>query len=230
MILGEGILFEKIEALPGEEVLWKGKADRRGFFSGIFFILAVLLVVALFLTLIINIDTLFFDRAPNPEYVEKSNESGNIVDSTTQQKVVKKKRIRKTIQVANKRNITIFFTILGAYLFITLYLIYLGFKSSFYLITNERIIIQRGYKSKVLTAIDLDKIITIRSSQSWIQKFFKIHSINITVAGIEIVQNGFMRSGSNVIGNIPISENITSKLLNEWLPRDNKKVVSSKNL
>jgi|GEM_PF-4690249 len=227
MILGEGILFEKIEALPGEEVLWKGRADKKGFFSGIFFILALLLVIALFLTLIVNIDTLFFDTAPNPEYVEKSNESGNIVDSTTQQKVVKKKRIRKTVRVVNKRNVTIFSFLLGVYLLVTLYFIYLGYKNSFYLITNERIIIQRGYKSKILTAIDLDKIITVRSSQSWIQKFFKIHSIHITVAGIELAQNGFAKGGHNMIGNIPITENITSKLLNEWLPRDNKKVVSS---
>jgi len=227
MILGEGILFEKIESLPGEDVLWKGRADKRGFLSGIMTAFLMFLVIGLVITFIANIDNLFFTYAPNPKYVENTENNKDVNTSEKGvEKVQKKKKIRKMIRVANEKNIIIFYSVLGFFLLIVIFCIYIRYKNSFYLITTERIIIQRGYKSKVLTAIDLDKIITVRSSQSFFQKFFKIHSIIITVAGIEITQNGFPKSGHNVIGNIPISENITSKLLNEWLPRDNKKVVS----
>lgn len=223
--LGEGILFEKIEALPNEEVLWEGKADKRGFLSGMFMIFAVIFIIIAGLMFIFNIDTIFFNTVPNPEYMKEDSKNRDISNAgEVQQKIIKKKKIRKTLRVVNKTNVTIFLILLGGYILMTMYFIYIGYKNSFYLITTERVIIQRGYKSKVLTAIDLDKIITVRSSQSWFQKILKIHSIHITNAGIEIVQNGFFKSGINVIGNIPISENITSKLLNEWLPRDNRKL------
>jgi len=223
MILGEGILFEKIEALPNEEVLWEGKADKRGFLSGIMMVVMVILVIVLSIIFIVKIDNLFFKYVPNPKYVENVEKNKDLNSAEEgEEKPQKKREIRKMIRVANERNIIFFYSALGLFLMIVILFIYLGYKKSFYLITTERIIIQKGYKSKVLTAIDLDKIITVRSSQSLFQKLFKLHSIHITVAGIELAQNGFAKSGANVIGNIPINKNITSKLLNEWLPRDNK--------
>lgn len=228
MFLGEGNLFDKIEPMPNETVLWSGKADVRGFFCNIAESFIGIILVVSFFAFMFSFKIIFFEKVENPTYsIEKeAYDKAQADQNMNGKKGSERNRIeppKRFIEVFSKKRFTIFVVFVCSIFLIWLYFVFMATKKSFYLITNERIIIQKGYFNKSITAIDLDKVAAVVSSQSIFQKIFKLHSIKLANAGVEFHnQNNFAKNSSNSIDDILIGENITSKLLNTWLPRDNK--------
>lgn len=229
MFLGNGNLFDKIEAMPDEKVLWSGKADSRGFFCNIAQAsISIILVMSIF-AFMFSFKFIFFEKVENPYYsIEKKAYDKAQADQNKDGAVVSEKNSikppEKYKEVFSEKRFKIFVASACSIFLIWLYFVFMATKKSFYLITNERIIIQKGYFNKSITAIDLDKVTAVISSQSIFQKIFKLHSIKVANAGVEFDnQNSLVKNSSNSIDDIRISENISSKLLNCWLPRDNRK-------
>lgn len=75
-----------------------------------------------------------------------------------------------------------------------------------------------------LLVVDLDKILSVQASSGWLDRRFGIHHVEIVVGGI-LPQKvpTWAKSEHNTLAYVPASENLLSKLTNDWLPRDNRR-------
>ena len=89
-------------------------------------------------------------------------------------------------------------------------------KTYWYAITNERVCIQQGLLEKRIVTIDLDKTISIKISQSIVERILGLNSIQFN-------NNVYGRIQSpNILKYLDVNDQVSSSLINEWLPRDNK--------
>jgi hypothetical protein len=74
----------------------------------------------------------------------------------------------------------------------------------------------------------LDKVVSVQAVASWLQRKWGLHSIHFTQAGATVfVQNNGHPFAYNpyVVDSIPSDSDLLSRLLNEWLPRDNRRTT-----
>ncbi len=104
---------------------------------------------------------------------------------------------------------------------------------SWYLLTTERVCIQSGWLTRSLVTVDLDKVISLRASSSWLQRRFRLHSIEVIHAGSRAAapQAGFPASAFSshayTIAFVSLDSEILSVLSKAWLPRDNRTGTSN---
>jgi len=96
--------------------------------------------------------------------------------------------------------------------------IYLGLRRSWYVVTSERVCIQSGGGS-VLSILDLDKIGAVRVSSSWIERRFRVQTIDLQQASGPASHN--MSTVAHSLIAVPTESPVLSLLVNRWLPRDN---------
>jgi|GEM_PF-3665640 len=100
---------------------------------------------------------------------------------------------------------------------------YLQTRNGWYVVTNERICIQSGGFTRGVLVIDLDKVISVQASSTWLERRYAIQSVEVSHAGVQVQANPWRRREPNVISFVPVGDDLVSNLLNQWLPRDNAK-------
>ncbi len=106
-------------------------------------------------------------------------------------------------------NLAIIFYIISALLFIVVVYRILLYNHLAYVITNNRVIIQRGVIGRDYKSIDFDKIQDIGINVGLFDKIFGTGSLDIKTAGVNVVQT---RYGSTVVP----SQNIIGYVKNPY--------------
>jgi hypothetical protein len=89
-------------------------------------------------------------------------------------------------------------------------------------VTNERICIQSGALARCLTILDLDKVLSVRVSASWLERRCGLQSIEFLHAGNRLTTSGRIAARDQVVmAFVPARGLLASDLVNSWLPRDN---------
>jgi uncharacterized membrane protein YdbT with pleckstrin-like domain len=221
--LGEGHFAKPLKPLDGEKVLWEGSASKKS-------ILVSLL--RLFVPIIIFVITVYA--------LWSTNLSHHLKESMTQELEVSATEVIEQLNDSEKQNnpyaaataetiietMLLMMGLLGFGVFVSAtFGPWLRCRSSWYIVTNERVCIQSGALSKNLTILDLDKIISVKDTSGWLERKLGFHSIELMHAGNSVAPRvGLMALLSNhyTMQFVPYSEDILSKLTNEWLPRDNR--------
>jgi uncharacterized membrane protein YdbT with pleckstrin-like domain len=100
---------------------------------------------------------------------------------------------------------------------------WLFYRSAWYVVTNERVCIQNGALTRYLTVVDLDKVLSIQISTSWLERQFGLQSIEFVHGGVRVFTStrSIVRDPL-VMAFVPAAGTLTTDLLNSWLPRDNQ--------
>lgn len=98
-------------------------------------------------------------------------------------------------------------------------------RSAWYVVTSERICIQTGWLHLSLVTVDLDKVVSLRASSSWLERRFQLHSIEVVHAGSRTAPGlpRALMSDAYTISHVPLSLDILGTAANAWLPRDNRR-------
>jgi len=101
-------------------------------------------------------------------------------------------------------------------------------RNAWYVITTERICIQGGGVGRYLAVLDLDKVVSVQAVASPLQRMWGLQSIYFSQAGATVFVRNDSRTVSYnpyVVAFIPSDSDLLSRLLNEWLPRDNRRAT-----
>ena len=75
-----------------------------------------------------------------------------------------------------------------------------------------------------MVAIDIDKVVSVIAAHSMLDRIFKLHSIELIHAGVNfpIPNTNLVLFNPYIMVYVPVRTNLVSKLLTNWLPRDNR--------
>lgn len=95
--------------------------------------------------------------------------------------------------------------------------------TSAYIVTTERILLFSGWLNKSALTLDLDKVISVKVSSSWLERLFRLYTIELTHAGNNMMsaRNPWLVYNPYTLVGIPLDEPLHDKISNHWLPRDN---------
>lgn len=113
--------------------------------------------------------------------------------------------------------------VLGALTLISVVWCWLRNRGAWYVVTTERICIQTGALQKTIVSIDLDKIISVKATQGLAQRLFSLQSIELTHAGWPGTPGKAVWFNPYELQNLPVSDGLYGRLVNQWLPRDNRR-------
>jgi len=211
--LGDGHFATVVEALPGEQVVWEGGPDRRGqwipYARVAFASLVILTVVAWFLGLLVLVPTprrAAADRRP-------AEEAPTSVDAP---------------EASDRRphSWSPLFVLLGSGLVVlvasSVVETRLANRNGWYVVTSERICVQSGVLGRQLAILDLDKVLSVRVSASWLERRRGLLSIEFLHAGRRPLTSGRIVARDEVVmAFVPAHERLVTDVVNAWLPRDN---------
>jgi len=215
----KGKLFQEFKLLEGEKVLWEGGQSKKTIVCNLMeaFATSLLLIFIIFFI----VWCLDFHQPTEIEYaeeqkIEQVEKQSEVVD--TEKKVHRALTDQYTKRIT-RTYITIFFF---ALVFSSWYA-YIQFRTAWMLITTERICIQSGALNKSISIVDIDKVVSIVSEQSFIERIFKLHNIEVVHSGIgNITRNGGGNFNNRYkMSYLDLDSNISSQLILNWLPRDN---------
>lgn len=97
-------------------------------------------------------------------------------------------------------------------------------RNAWYVVTTERVCIQSGGGQRLLLVVDLDKILSVQASSFWLDRRFGLHHVELAIGGMPPQKvPAWAKTEHNALAYVPVSENLLSKLTNDWLPRDNRR-------
>jgi hypothetical protein len=237
--LGHGHFDAPLEPLPGETVLWEGGAAPAGLWIRIARVLSVPLAFLLLYALVVGSFFLLMPTGgdeipatpPAARAVAKDADQANPTTkakATTQAKFatqgapaakapVRRTRLYPPKQVAAALT---WFTLIGV---IGIGYARLRMRNAWYVVTSERVCVQSGALTRSLCVIDLDKILSVEVSSSFLERRFGLQSIQFVHAGGKNpnpynLQWALGDAYSMVF--VRTDGNLASRLLNQWLPRD----------
>lgn len=225
--IGSNHFLDQLEKLPDEEVVWEGGSSYRG--VGIQFIHAIgaLILIAAVFAVTYGLPKLLF--TDNPNYVaQPTNTPANTDHKDANKDVasVKPKAPKEPREIFN----TVLFKkllILGVPVLLILILgaMWIRIKNYWFVVTTERICIQSGVLTRQTVAIDIDKIVSVISTHSLLDRLFSVHSIEIVHSGLHPLraQQGLVLFNPYKMPYVLTRAGLASQLLNNWLPRDNHK-------
>ncbi|MBN2499046.1 MAG: PH domain-containing protein [Deltaproteobacteria bacterium] len=225
-MIGSGKFFSAIEALPGERTRWEGGASRRAYTTTalrwiglpLLGFLLCFFLYQLFASLMISA----IDDAMQKVAAEHVHEPDSPAADGDREREAKES---EAASQASPWAIALIIAVSLAAACLSLILIGLdflwGLRRSWYVVTSERVCIQSGGFKRRLTTVDLDKIVSVESSASLLERYLGIESIRLVHAGHH--GNGSRRSSQlYTMQMVDSGENVLSRLLHEWLPRDNR--------
>lgn len=220
--IGSNHFLDKLEKLPNEEVVWEGGSSYRGVAMQFIYSFVAILVVAGILSLFISLPDMLMIE--NPDYIAQPERPGSSEQNKaapTQKKPVNKQP-RQIINNALIGKIIVFG--IPAFLILIVWMMWLRIKNSWFVVTTERICIQQGIFTRQTMAIDIDKVVSVISTHTLLDRLFKVHSLEIVHAGVLPLraQQGLIFSNPYKMPYVLSSTRLASQLLNNWLPRDNK--------
>jgi hypothetical protein len=214
--------FEPFETLDNEKVIWEGGPSRRGFWPQFFEYFGIGLVFFLIIW--------FFTFAIFMSIHSTSSSANNKENTTIQSQqdsvanddsIAAKKEVKK-VKFPLKKDIAVNLILLAVFVLLALFFAWKRYNSYWYVVTSERVCIQNGLFERKIVTIDLDKVISIKTSQSIFERLFKVNSVELVHGGVTMLRNYFsFINNPNTMKYLDIKENIAGMLINEWLPRDN---------
>ncbi len=88
--------------------------------------------------------------------------------------------------------------------------------------TSERICVQTGVLGRHLTILDLDKVLSVRVSASWLERRRGLQTIEFLHAGSRVSTSRRTSPRDQVVmAFVPAHGRLVTDLVNSWLPRDN---------
>jgi len=75
-----------------------------------------------------------------------------------------------------------------------------------------------------MVAIDIDKVVSVIAAHSMLDRVFKLHSVELIHADVNfpIPNTNLVLFNPYIMFYVPVRTNLVSKLLTNWLPRDNR--------
>jgi hypothetical protein len=214
--LGDGHFAAIVEQLPGESVVWEGGPDRRGRwipYARVGFVgLLVLTVVAWFVGLLLLLPTP--SRSP----------AGQTADAAASARADTREEAE-----ASPSSWSPLLVLLGSGLLVlaisNVVEARLASRNAWYVVTSERICIQSGVLGRNLTILDIDKVLSVKVSASWLERRYDLLSIEFLHAGTRATTSGRIAArGEVVMAFVPAQERLVTHAVNSWLPRDNIRV------
>lgn len=222
-LIGENRILTPMETLPGEKILWEGPAASK---ASVFGIINYVVLGGLFLSIISTFYILF--QIEYMRKMERKTPSPKVSSSMNREQRQKIFREHDEKMAALREDALKKAAFQGGTVFLCalLALGVIGFfshKKNWYVITNERIVIQRGLFSSVLSVIDMDKIGAVSCSSTMSQRLLGLCSISLQGNFIpHLPSPGTTLVNTSTIANIEINSELISLLTNSWLPRDNR--------
>lgn len=218
-------LIFPFEYLENEKIVWEGGVSKNCFWAqfveDIVKWFSIILLVFLFATLFF-----FASQSDSSNCDKKKTEKPCSEISELETAGLQKQNNKKIPFFSISKYLIVMCITLILPIIIVSILSRLKVKKFWYIITNERICIQRGLSETTIITIDIDKLISINTTQSAIERRLKLYSIDLIYSGWSYHRNIFgLQYNPNQIKFISVEDNLASKLTNEWLPRDNKKSV-----
>lgn len=222
--------FTSIQLMKNEKILFESGPEKRAVWSAIFTgMLPLLFLIAFFGTMI------FLATKPWPKSVQRiASEQSRGQDSVYYDSVL-------TYLIEHEDELepeydAAFFNLspnqhIVATLMVILFLIALKVVISikmhnnrWYLITNERVMVQSGILDKRVVILDLDKINSIQQIQNPIDSKLNLITIDLILTGITIQQgnNTTPLISRNALVGLESDSPIVNQLTNLWLIRDNQ--------
>lgn len=205
-VLGEGHFGTRLETLAGEEVLWEGGPSRHAtLIHTARFALAVCslsLVFGLILTL-----TLLLPRPVRPPQADAPR-------AIAMRAPIAPVWPLGTLGVVGCGVASLVVASLRA-----------RRRNAWYVVTSERVCIQTGAFTRVLSVIDLDKVVSVRVSCSWLERRLGLQTIDLHYAGQ--IQRPPYQADPHTLAFIGQELPLVSALVNRWLPRDNKRASTT---
>jgi membrane protein YdbS with pleckstrin-like domain len=216
--LGDGHFATVVEQIPGEQVVWEGGADRRGRWIPY---ARVGFIGLLFLAVIVWFFGLLF-LLPTPSNPPRGRLTTEVKD---QSRSVNAQVARESVP----RSWSPLLMLLGSGLLMLAISIVveakLSNRNAWYVVTNERICVQSGVLGRYLTILDIDKVLSVRVSASWLERRLGLQSIEFLHAGNRITTSGRMMARDQVVmAFVPAHDRLVTDLVNSWLPRDNARL------
>lgn len=211
--IGNTRYLADIRLSPDEKIVWQGGAERTGVLMEILQTFTALLLLAVFLGGVMNIDKLLYKS--NPAYVEPRQ---------TQQATEQNKPAKIPTVILNTPVLVALGTT-GALLFFGGGLLAAHFKirNYWFVVTTERVCIQSGIFNIQVATIDLDKVVSIVVTHSMWDRLFNTHSIEVIHPGGKQLQpNGVAIFNPYRIQYVSNRQQLPTELLSRWLPRDNR--------
>lgn len=211
--MGNTRYLADIRLSDNERIVWQGGAERTGVLVEILQTFTALLLMAVFLGGVMNIDKLLYKS--NPAYEEP-------VQVPPAAGLNKSAKIPAV--VLNTPLLTVLGTA-GAFLFFGggLLASHLKIRNYWFVVTTERVCIQSGIINIQVATIDLDKVVSIVVSHSLWDRLFNTHSIEVIHPGGKQIQpNGMSLFNPYRIQYVSNRQQLPTELLSRWLPRDNR--------
>ena len=219
--IGHNHFLDQIEPLPGETIVWEGGASLVGI------LVQFLRVTGIVVLIVGTLSIVFF----LPDYLYELNESEISVDDSVSTPAVKEpenvisKRDEPELVLIKQRLYTLYGLMLPAILILIFLSSWFRVRHYWMVVTSERICIQSGTFTRQVATLDIDKVVSVISSHTILDRIFKLHTVEIVHPGTHAMQpNNALVSLFNPyrINYVPVSTNLVGRLLNEWLPRDNR--------
>ena len=232
-ILGNQHFLDNIELLPSEKVLWQGGASRLGIVIQLLHFASLILGIVLIFTVLLGIPAFLSTENPDyqPEVQEETSHKQNAEVTNNKQSDLStaiQQQSSKFEQPKTRLNTERLAILLG--LLVPLILLYLlgitwfRVKNYWFVITSERICIQSGIFKRQMVAIDINKVVSVIATHTILDRVFKLHSIELIHAGVNfpIPNTNLVLFNPYKMFYVPERTNLVSKLLTNWLPRDNR--------
>lgn len=216
MNLGEGHFGVRIEALPGERVLFEGGPSRHGMTIRLARAFAPLaFLAAIFLSAFI-MSTVSPDPPPRATAAPSANTSAPV--GAPAATAPPRQASRAVVLTFVLLTVT---GCLGLCAMVAAAVILQG-RHGWVVVTSERLCIQSGGFTRGVAVIDLDKVLSVEVSASILERRFGLQSLRIVHAGGAPQATAFRLHEPNLISFVPVEAQLVTRLLNEWLPRDNR--------
>ena len=225
--LGNGHLAFPLEPLPGEKVLWQGQAaPTTTLVRSAQLVSAIMLVVLFYLALVAGMFMIFPSRGDDAPAAAPAaaNESAVAAPKPAPPPVVDARKAQQIAQ-SNARMRLAGFALFATMAAIALWLAWLQARNARYLVTSERICVQTGALTQALCVIDLDKILSVQVTRSFLERRFGLQTIRFVHAGGEDATRGRLKwlyGDPYAMAYMRTDPALVSNLLNHWLPRDDR--------
>ena len=212
MSLGEGHFCAVVQPLPNEQVLWEGGPDPRATAIRLVHFGVLLAIPVVFLVWFFSMLALL----PTPSGTRRARQSVD-QQAVHEARATEGEPRRSWMPVMGLLAGGVFVLAAGVVLEARLW-----HRNAWYVITTERVCVQSGALARSLTLLDLDKLLLVQVTDSWLERRLGLQSIEFLHAAVRASANGRGLSRERVaIECVSSAGEVVSNLVNSWLPRDN---------
>lgn len=234
--IGHKHFLDNIEALPGETVVWEGGASKTGIIVQILWMTAALVLIVGMFGFLSSIPEIFYTE--NPDSVAQEDTGIQKDNAATEKETAPESAADETktgasVGAVDKnhpyilntgrvyRMIAVFIPLIVLLMVVSAWY---RVRHYWFVVTTERICIQSGIFTRKLATLDIDKVVSVVSTHTPIDRLFRVHSVEVIHAGVNAMgpNNGLILFNPYKMSYVPVSTNLVGQLLNNWLPRDNR--------